>query len=83
MGGHTATTTDGHRRPKPLAGTTGNTPHLMNAKGIYQVSRPDIDGKVTKDDFRLASKFYHALPAPWLEPEDVAELGLFLASGSS
>lgn len=63
--------------------TNCNT-HLMNAEGIYQVFRPDIqDQAVTKDDFRLASEFYHALPTPWLEPEDVAELVLFLASDGS
>lgn len=62
--------------------TNCNT-HLMNAEGIYQAFRPDIDGKVSKDDFKLASEFYHALPTPWLEPEDVAELVLFLASDAS
>ncbi|KUI34837.1 3-ketoacyl-ACP reductase [Mycobacterium sp. IS-1590] len=62
--------------------TNCNT-HLMNADGIYQVFRPDIEGTVTKDDFRAASEFYHALPTPWLEPEDVAELVLFLASDAS
>jgi SDR family mycofactocin-dependent oxidoreductase len=62
--------------------TNCNT-HLMNAEGIYQVFRPDIDAQVSKDDFRLASEFYHALPTPWLEPEDVAELVLFLASDAS
>jgi SDR family mycofactocin-dependent oxidoreductase len=63
--------------------TNCNT-HLMNSEGIYQVFRPDIqDQPVTKDDFRLASVFYHALPTPWLEPEDVAELVLFLASDAS
>ena len=62
--------------------TNCNT-HLMNAEGIYQVFRPDIEGVVTKEDFRPASEFYHALPTPWLEPEDVAELVLFLASDAS
>jgi SDR family mycofactocin-dependent oxidoreductase len=63
--------------------TNCNT-HLMNSEGIYQVFRPDIqDQPVTKEDFRLASVFYHALPTPWLEPEDVAELVLFLASDAS
>jgi SDR family mycofactocin-dependent oxidoreductase len=63
--------------------TNCNT-HLMNSEGIYQVFRPDIqDQPVTKEDFRLASMFYHALPTPWLEPEDVAELVLFLASDAS
>jgi SDR family mycofactocin-dependent oxidoreductase len=62
--------------------TNCNT-HLMNAPGIYQVFRPDLDGEVSQDDFRLASAAYHALPSPWLEPEDVAELVLFLASDAS
>ena len=62
--------------------TNCNT-HLMNAPGIYQVFRPDLDGEVSKDDFRPASEAYHALPSPWLEPEDVAELVLFLASDAS
>lgn len=62
--------------------TNCNT-HLMNAQGIYQVFRPDLEGEVTKEDFRPASEFYHALPSPWLEPEDVAELVLFLASDAS
>lgn len=62
--------------------TNCNT-HLMNADGIYQVFRPDLKGPVTKEDFRPASEFYHALPTPWLEPEDVAELVLFLASDAA
>ncbi|WP_067673938.1 mycofactocin-coupled SDR family oxidoreductase [Nocardia miyunensis] len=63
--------------------TNCNT-HLMNAEGIYQVFRPDLEAEeVTKDDFRLASVAYHALPTPWLESEDVAELVLFLASDAS
>lgn len=62
--------------------TNCNT-HLMNAQGIYQVFRPDLEGTVTKEDFQPASEFYHALPTPWLEPEDVAELVLFLASDAS
>ena len=62
--------------------TNCNT-HLMNCDGIYQVFRPDIEGPVSKEDFRPASEYYHALPTPWLEPEDVAELVLFLASDAS
>jgi SDR family mycofactocin-dependent oxidoreductase len=62
--------------------TNCNT-HLMNSEGIYKVFRPDLEGPVTKEDFRPASEAYHALPTPWLEPEDVAELGLFLASDAS
>ena len=55
----------------------------MNCEGIYQIFRPDLEGPVTKEDFRQASEFYHAFPTPWLEPEDVAELVLFLASDAS
>lgn len=62
--------------------TNCNT-HLMNCDGIYQIFRPDLEGPVGKEDFRPASEFYHALPTPWLEPEDVAELVLFLASDAS
>ena len=62
--------------------TNCNT-HLMNNDGIYQIFRPDLQGPVGKDDFQPASEFYHALPTPWIEPEDVAELVLFLASDAS
>ena len=62
--------------------TNCNT-HLMNSDGIYQIFRPDLQGPVSKDDFQPASEFYHALPTPWIEPEDVAELVLFLASDAS
>jgi SDR family mycofactocin-dependent oxidoreductase len=62
--------------------TNCNT-HLMNNDGIYAIFRPDLEGPVSKDDFQPASEFYHALPTPWIEPEDVAELVLFLASDAS
>jgi SDR family mycofactocin-dependent oxidoreductase len=62
--------------------TNCNT-HLMNNDGIYSIFRPDLEGPVSKEDFRPASEFYHALPIPWIEPEDVAELVLFLASDAS
>ncbi|OBB19957.1 mycofactocin-coupled SDR family oxidoreductase [Mycolicibacterium elephantis] len=62
--------------------TNCNT-HLMNAQGIYQLFRPDLQGEISKEDFQPASEFYHALPTAWLEPEDVAELVLFLASDAA
>ncbi|WP_040539789.1 mycofactocin-coupled SDR family oxidoreductase [Mycolicibacterium vaccae] len=62
--------------------TNCNT-HLMNNDGIYSVFRPDMEGPVTKADFRPAAEFHHALATPWIEPEDVAELVLFLASDAS
>ncbi|HET6950206.1 MAG TPA: mycofactocin-coupled SDR family oxidoreductase [Acidimicrobiales bacterium] len=61
--------------------TNCNT-HLMNSEGVYAVFRPDLE-TVTTEDFVPASEFYHALPTPWIEPEEVAELVLFLASDAS
>jgi SDR family mycofactocin-dependent oxidoreductase len=62
--------------------TNCNTP-LMNNPGIYAVFRPDLQGPVSKEDFQMASVFYHALPTGWIEPQDVAEVVLFLASDAS
>ncbi len=62
--------------------TNCNT-HLMNSDGVYMSFRPDIEGVPTKEDFRPASEFFHALPIPWIEPEDVADLVFFFASDES
>lgn len=61
--------------------TNCNT-HLMNSEGVYKSFRPDLE-TVTRDDFLPASEHFHALPVPWIEPEDVADLALFLASDAS
>jgi SDR family mycofactocin-dependent oxidoreductase len=61
--------------------TNCNT-HLMNSEGVYKSFRPDLD-TVTKEDFTPASEHFHALPTAWIEPEDVADLVLFLASDAS
>jgi SDR family mycofactocin-dependent oxidoreductase len=58
--------------------TNVNT-HLLHNDGLYKLFRPDLD-TVTLEDFASASQSFQALPIPWLEPEDVAELVLFLAS---
>ncbi|MCL2584951.1 MAG: mycofactocin-coupled SDR family oxidoreductase [Streptosporangiales bacterium] len=62
--------------------TNCNT-HLMHNQGIYHVfrpDRPDLADEIAKEDFRPASEAFHALPTAWIEPEEVAELVLFLAS---
>jgi len=61
--------------------TNCNT-HLMNSEGIYKIFRPDLE-EVTREDFIPASEHYHALPTPWIEPEEVADLVLYLASDES
>ena len=60
--------------------TNVNTALLQN-EYIYSLFRPDLEkGKITKEDFAPASRYFQALPVDWLEPEDVADLVLFLAS---
>jgi SDR family mycofactocin-dependent oxidoreductase len=58
--------------------------HLMHNQGIYSVFRPDLEaGTVGKDDFAVAGRHYHAVPEPWIAPEEVADLALYLASDES
>ena len=61
--------------------TNVNT-HLLHNDGLYAMFRPDLE-VVTREDFEPASTYFQALPIPWLEPEDVADLVCFLASDES
>jgi SDR family mycofactocin-dependent oxidoreductase len=61
--------------------TNCNT-HLMNSEGVYKSFRPDLE-TVSREDFVPASEYFHALPTAWIEPEDVADLVLFLVSDAS
>ena len=61
--------------------TNVNT-HLLHNDGLYGLFRPDLE-TVTREDFEPASTYFQALPIPWLEPEDVADLVCFLASDES
>lgn len=65
--------------------TNVNT-HLLHNDGIYSVFRPDLvaEGrKPTREDADLAFTFFQAMPIPYIEPEDVANLAVFLASDDS
>ncbi|ORJ62768.1 mycofactocin-coupled SDR family oxidoreductase [Mycobacterium simiae] len=65
--------------------TNVNT-HLLHQDGFYSVFRPDLvaDGqKPTLEDVRPALTYFQAMPIPWIEPEDVANLAVFLASDES
>lgn len=55
-----------------------NTDLIQNAP-TYRVFRPDLEAP-TKDDFREASQKTLVLPIPWIEPIDVSNAVLFLAS---
>jgi SDR family mycofactocin-dependent oxidoreductase len=61
--------------------TNCNT-HLLHNEGLYRVFRPDLEHP-TREDAEPAFNFFQAMPIPYVEPEDIANLALFLASDES
>jgi (+)-trans-carveol dehydrogenase len=61
--------------------TTVNTPMVMN-EATYQLFRPDLDHP-TWDDLEPALQETNALPIPWVEPVDISNAVLWLASDES
>lgn len=62
--------------------TNCNT-HLLQNDGMYSMFRPDLteQGKqATREDAEPLFTFFQAMPIPYIEPEDTANLGVFLAS---
>lgn len=55
-----------------------NTAMIMN-EATYKMFRPDLEHP-GPEDFAPLSQMMHVLPVPWVEPEDVANVALFLAS---
>ncbi|KUI26880.1 mycofactocin-coupled SDR family oxidoreductase [Mycobacterium sp. GA-2829] len=65
--------------------TNCNT-HLLQNEGMYGVFRPDLkaDGKApTREDAEPLFSLFQAMPIPYIEPEDMAKLGVFLAGDDS
>jgi SDR family mycofactocin-dependent oxidoreductase len=65
--------------------TNCNTDLLQN-DGMYSMFRPDLtaEGKqATRDDAEPLFTIFQAMPIPYIEPEDIANLGVFLASDDS
>jgi len=58
--------------------TQVDTEMLMN-EGTYKMFLPDMEHP-TREDFRPASQATNALPIPWVEPVDISNALLFLAS---
>ena len=56
--------------------------HLLHNDGLYGLFRPDVESP-SREDAELAFTFFQAMPIPYVEPEDVANLALFLASDES
>ncbi len=61
--------------------TNCNT-HLLHNEGLYAMFRPDIENP-TREDVEPAFTTFQAMPIPYVEPVDISNLVLFLASDES
>ncbi len=61
--------------------TNVNTPMFMN-DGTMKLFRPDLENP-GPDDLAVAAQFMHVLPIGWVEPVDISNAVLFLASDES
>jgi (+)-trans-carveol dehydrogenase len=68
-------------RVNALAPTTVDTPMVMNS-ATYRLFRPDLENPVA-DDMAEASRAVNALPIAWVEPADISNAVLWLASDES
>jgi SDR family mycofactocin-dependent oxidoreductase len=65
-------------RVNSLHPTQVDTPMIMN-ESTFRVFRPDLEHP-TREDFAPASQELNALPIPWVDPVDISNALLFLAS---
>jgi SDR family mycofactocin-dependent oxidoreductase len=68
-------------RANAIHPTNCNT-HLLHNDGLYQLFRPDVENP-TRDDVLPAFTTFQAMPIPYVEPLDISNLVLFLASDES
>ncbi|MFF3567430.1 mycofactocin-coupled SDR family oxidoreductase [Nocardia jiangxiensis] len=68
-------------RVNAVCPTNVNTPMFMN-EGTMKLFRPDLENP-TKEDFAPVAQFMHVLPIGWVEPVDISNAVLFLASDES
>jgi SDR family mycofactocin-dependent oxidoreductase len=61
--------------------TNCNT-HLLHNDGLYSLFRPDLEHP-TREDVEPAFTYFQAMPIPYVEPLDISNLVLFLASDES
>ncbi|BBY14905.1 mycofactocin-coupled SDR family oxidoreductase [Mycolicibacterium litorale] len=61
--------------------TNVNTPLFMN-EGTMKLFRPDLENP-GPEDMKVVGQLMHTLPIGWVEPEDIANAVLFLASDES
>ena len=65
-------------RVNAVCPTNVNTPMFMN-DGTMKLFRPDLENP-GPDDLKVAAQFMHVLPVGWVEPVDISNAVLFLAS---
>jgi len=58
-----------------------NSPMLMN-ESAYHTFRPDLENP-GPDDLAPICQMFHMMPVPWVQPEDISNAVLFLASDES
>ncbi|MFI9408717.1 mycofactocin-coupled SDR family oxidoreductase [Nocardia gamkensis] len=58
-----------------------NTPMVMN-EGTYKLFRPDLENP-GPGDLEPICRMFHTLPIPWVEPVDISNAVLYLASDES
>jgi (+)-trans-carveol dehydrogenase len=68
-------------RVNTIMPTQVNTPMAVN-EGTFRLFRPDLENP-TIDDFAVASAMTNPLQVPWMEPLDISNAVLFLASEES
>ena len=61
--------------------TNVNSPMFMN-EGTMKMFRPDLENP-GPDDLEVVARMMHVLPIGWVEPEDISNAVLFLASDES
>jgi SDR family mycofactocin-dependent oxidoreductase len=61
--------------------TNCNT-HLLHNDGLYSLFRPDLE-KPTREEVEPAFTMFQAMPIPYVEPQDISNVVLFLASDES
>ncbi|MEV4235495.1 MULTISPECIES: mycofactocin-coupled SDR family oxidoreductase [unclassified Nocardia] len=65
-------------RVNAICPTNVATPMLLN-EPTFRMFRPDLENP-TVDDFIPVAQMFHVLPIAWVEPEDISNAVLFLAS---
>lgn len=56
------------------------TDMMFENQALYHVFRPDLDTPTTADIEATIEEALHKLPEPWIEPEEVSAIVVFLAS---